>query len=83
MLCKGTTLQAAENSTGVPNPDFLYAVLDRSACAPFRKERRMKCFEATKLHRKSGEGTLNLAQDAVQNAVLGVLSSMTSPARDG
>jgi hypothetical protein len=30
------------------------ATLDTAACAPFRKERRMKFAEATKFHRKSG-----------------------------
>jgi hypothetical protein len=35
-------------------PNFLYATLDRTACAPSFKERRMKCREPTKLHRKSG-----------------------------
>ena len=28
--------------------------LERTACAPFREERRMKFTEATKFHRKSG-----------------------------
>jgi hypothetical protein len=36
------------------NPDFLYAALDTTACAAFFKESRMKCANATKLHRKSG-----------------------------
>jgi hypothetical protein len=36
------------------NPDFCHAPLDKVACAPFRKERRMKFAEATNLHRKSG-----------------------------
>jgi len=31
-----------------------HAALDDAACAPFRKERRMKFTEATNLHRKSG-----------------------------
>jgi hypothetical protein len=35
-------------------PNFLYAALDRTACAPLFKERRMKFREPTKLHRKSG-----------------------------
>jgi hypothetical protein len=35
-------------------PNFLYAALDTSACAPFIKERRMKFAEPTKLRRKSG-----------------------------
>jgi hypothetical protein len=30
-------------------------VLERSACAPFIKERRMECINATSLHRKSGQ----------------------------
>jgi hypothetical protein len=36
------------------DPDFLYAALDRTACAAFSKESRMKCIEADTLHRKSG-----------------------------
>jgi hypothetical protein len=31
-----------------------HATLDRAACAPFRKEGRMKCTNAIKFHRKSG-----------------------------
>jgi hypothetical protein len=31
-----------------------HAALERTACAPFRKERRMDFAEATNLHRKSG-----------------------------
>jgi hypothetical protein len=30
------------------------AALDKAACAPFRKEGRMKRTNATKIHRKSG-----------------------------
>jgi hypothetical protein len=37
-----------------PDPDFLHAALDE-----FSKERRMKFTEATKFHRKSGEGLGN------------------------
>jgi hypothetical protein len=32
-----------------------HAALNRTACAPFRKERRVKFASATKFHRKSGE----------------------------
>jgi hypothetical protein len=35
-------------------PEFLYATLEKTACAPFSKERRMKFREPMKLHRKSG-----------------------------
>jgi hypothetical protein len=35
-------------------PSFLRAALDKTACAPFFKERRMEFVEPTKLHRKSG-----------------------------
>jgi hypothetical protein len=35
-------------------PNFLYAALDRTACAALFKESRMKTREPTKLHRKSG-----------------------------
>jgi hypothetical protein len=31
-----------------------HAALDMTTCAPFRKEGRMKCTNATKFHRKSG-----------------------------
>src|SRR6202161_2810365 len=34
-------------------PNFLYVVLDRTACAPFYTERRIECAEPTKLRRKS------------------------------
>jgi hypothetical protein len=46
------TPDLAKNERDAPN--FLYAALDRTACAPFFKERRMKSREPTKLHRKSG-----------------------------
>jgi hypothetical protein len=42
----------AKNERDAPN--FLCAALDRTACAPFFKERRMKFWEPTKLPRKSG-----------------------------
>ena len=32
-----------------------YAALERTACAPFREERRMNFTETTKFDRKSGE----------------------------
>ena len=35
-------------------PNFLHTALDMTACAPFFKERRLKCAEPNKLHRKSG-----------------------------
>jgi hypothetical protein len=36
------------------DPDFLYADLDRSACAAFFMESRMGLIDSTKLNRKSG-----------------------------
>jgi hypothetical protein len=42
----------AKNERDAPN--FLYAALDRTACAALFKESRMKFREPTKLHRKSG-----------------------------
>jgi hypothetical protein len=36
-------------------PISRHAVLERSACAPFIKERRMECLDATSLRRKSGQ----------------------------
>jgi hypothetical protein len=42
----------AKNERDAPN--FLYAALERTACAPFLKERRRKFREPTRLHRKSG-----------------------------
>jgi hypothetical protein len=41
----------AKNERDAPN--FLYAALDRTACAALFKESRMKCREPTKLHRKT------------------------------
>jgi hypothetical protein len=42
----------AKNERDAPN--FLHADLDKTACAPFIKERRMEFAEPTKPHRKSG-----------------------------
>jgi hypothetical protein len=42
----------AKNERDAPN--FLHAALDKAACAPFFKERRIKFIEATEPHRKSG-----------------------------
>ncbi len=36
-------------------PISCHAVSERSACAPFIKERRMKCINATGFRRKSGQ----------------------------
>jgi hypothetical protein len=36
------------------DPDFLYAAPDKTACAAFSKESRMRFANAIKLHRKSG-----------------------------
>src|SRR5271163_4498293 len=37
------------------DPISCHAVLERSACAPLIKERRMECINATSLRRKSGQ----------------------------
>src|ERR1700733_15244269 len=37
-------------------PISCHAVLERSTCAPFIKERRMECINATSHRRKSGQG---------------------------
>jgi hypothetical protein len=42
----------AKNERDAPN--FLHAALDKTACAPFFKERRIKLAKLTTLHRKSG-----------------------------
>jgi hypothetical protein len=42
----------AKNERDTPN--FLHAAPDKTACAPFFKERRMEFAEPTKLLRKSG-----------------------------
>jgi hypothetical protein len=48
----------AKNERDAPN--FLYAALDKTACAPFFKERRMRFRGTAKLLRKSGMwGTLS------------------------
>jgi hypothetical protein len=36
-------------------PISCHAVLERSACAPFTKERRVECINATSLRSKSGQ----------------------------
>ena len=36
-------------------PISCHAALERSACAPFIKERRVECISATRLYRKSGQ----------------------------
>jgi len=63
----GTPWQAGSQkrrveSCGVPlkpknglTPISCHAVLERSGCAPFIKERRMECINATRIHRKSGQ----------------------------
>ncbi len=42
----------AKNERDAPN--FLHAALDKTVCAPFFEERRIKFGEATEPHRKSG-----------------------------
>jgi hypothetical protein len=50
------------DSSGIPHlaknerdtPHFLYAAPDKTACAPFFKERRVKFAKPTELRRKSG-----------------------------
>jgi hypothetical protein len=42
----------AKNERDAPN--FLHAALEKTACAPFFKERRVKFAEPTTAHRKSG-----------------------------
>jgi hypothetical protein len=73
----GTRQRLEGEACGIPHlaknerdaPNFLYAALDRNACAPFIKERRMKFREPTKLHRKSGMwGTRRCGWDGAQNA---------------
>jgi hypothetical protein len=59
---RGTRNRFEGEACGIPHlaknerdaPNFLYAALDRTACAPFFEERRMKFREPMKLHRKSG-----------------------------
>jgi hypothetical protein len=55
-------VQSAVEVRGIPHkpksgltPISCHAVLERSACAPFIKERRMECINATSLCRKSGQ----------------------------
>ncbi len=47
----GSPLKPKHGLTPIP----CHAVLVRSACAPFIKERRMECINATSLRRKSGQ----------------------------
>jgi tetratricopeptide (TPR) repeat protein len=60
-------------------PDFLYAALDKVACAAFIEESRMNFANATKLHRKSGVfplkrlGVLTIRTSCLAALVLGVV----------
>ena len=57
-------------------PNFLYVVLDRTACAPFYTERRIECEEPTKLRRKSGTwGTHHLIQEVLHRLLSPLLFS--------
>jgi hypothetical protein len=55
-------MHLAVNIGGIPHlaknerdtPNFLYAALEKAACAPFFKERRIKLAEPNILYRKSG-----------------------------
>jgi hypothetical protein len=49
-ICGAPHLAKNERDT----PNFLHVALDKTACAPFFKERRMKSAEPMNLHRKSG-----------------------------
>src|SRR5580658_1695690 len=45
---------SAKPHFAIPTRISCHVALDRAACAPFRKERRMKCINLTNLNRKSG-----------------------------
>jgi cell division protein FtsB len=62
------------------NPNSLYSSLDTTACAAFVKESRMKCAEATKLHRKFGdcEVTVNTENETQQQSLRDRASSFFS-----
>ena len=47
-------------------PISCHAVLERSACAPFIKERRIECVNATSLSRQSGQAFVAGARKAMQ-----------------
>src|ERR1700733_10293138 len=51
-----TALRSSRGLTPSPSPDFLHGAPPISACAAFVKESRMKCANASKVHRKSGSG---------------------------
>jgi hypothetical protein len=58
----------AENSREVRDPDFLYATLDRTACAAFIDESRMSFPNANQLDRKSGGNCDFLVAGASENS---------------
>jgi hypothetical protein len=51
-------------------PDFLYGAPPTPACAAFFKESRMKCANASKLDRKSGDAEANVGHPSSSNRVL-------------
>ena len=55
LLFSHQTRRALEELSSRPKRTRIscHAALDKTACAPFLEERRMRCDNATKLHRKS------------------------------
>jgi hypothetical protein len=54
-LCPATAFRGnAAVPFVIPTRISCHAALDKAACAPFRKEGRVLCDDATKFHRKSG-----------------------------
>jgi hypothetical protein len=69
VYCRGIP-HLAKNERDAPN--FLCADLDKTACAPFFKERRMRFVEPTKPHRKSGMwGTQDSSRREIPGSRLG------------
>jgi hypothetical protein len=71
----------AKNERDAPN--FLHAALDTTTCAPFFKERRIRCAEPSKVYRKSGVwGTLRFVfgtEFAVESAFPGGVRGTADP----
>src|ERR1700677_4793428 len=54
-VCRSNAVESHSKQKYGLTPISCHAVLERSACAPFIKERRMECLDATSLRRKSGQ----------------------------
>jgi hypothetical protein len=79
-------LRTATLSFVIPTRISCHAALENTACAPFRKERRMKCINALNLNRKSGGAKprdLQFASPATKSALATALPFVIPSVAEG